>query len=47
MRCLLVTLEYPPFYGGIANYYGHLVKAWPQADEVTVLDNNKRQLLTP
>lgn len=47
MRCLLVTLEYPPFYGGIANYYGHLVKAWPQADEVTVLDNNKGQLLAP
>ncbi len=44
MRCLLVTLEYPPFHGGIAHYYSHLVAAWPSGDEVIVLDNNQHQL---
>ncbi len=29
MNALLFTLEYPPFYGGVANYYGNLVKHWP------------------
>ena len=44
MRCLLATLEYPPFHGGIAHYYSHLVAAWPSGDEVIVLDNNQNQL---
>lgn len=44
MRYLLVTLEYPPFRGGIAHYYSHLAAVWPQADELTVVDNNQRQL---
>jgi phosphatidylinositol alpha-1,6-mannosyltransferase len=26
---LLFTLEYPPQVGGIANYYGNLIKYWP------------------
>ncbi len=47
MRCLLVTLEYPPFYGGVANYYGHLVQAWPPEDEIVVIDNKEGQLLAP
>jgi phosphatidylinositol alpha-1,6-mannosyltransferase len=29
MNILLFTLEYPPFKGGVANYYGHMVKYWP------------------
>jgi len=28
-KTLLVTLEYPPFHGGIANYLFNLVKNWP------------------
>ena len=28
-KTLLFTLEYPPFHGGIANYYENLVKYWP------------------
>ncbi len=30
MKTLLFTLEYPPFKGGVANYYGHIEKYWPQ-----------------
>ena len=44
MRYLLVTLEYPPFHGGIAHYYSHLAAAWPRNDEFIVLDNNHNQL---
>ncbi|NCU44558.1 glycosyltransferase family 1 protein [Candidatus Falkowbacteria bacterium] len=44
MPCLLVTLEYPPFHGGIAHYYSHLVDAWPVAGDLTVLDNNRQEL---
>lgn len=29
MKLLLFTLEYPPFKGGVANYYGNLVHFWP------------------
>jgi len=29
VKTLLFTLEYPPFHGGIANYYENLVKYWP------------------
>ncbi len=28
MRTLLFTLEYPPFKGGVANYYGNIEKYW-------------------
>jgi len=28
-KTLLFTLEYPPFHGGIANYYENLVRHWP------------------
>ena len=39
MKTLLFTLEYPPYYGGVANYYGNLVKHWPKPLEIFVLDN--------
>ncbi|KKR12435.1 MAG: hypothetical protein UT42_C0055G0004 [Candidatus Falkowbacteria bacterium GW2011_GWA2_39_24] len=44
MKYLLVTLEYPPFFGGIAHYYGHLVKNFPGT--ITVLDNSQGQLVS-
>jgi phosphatidylinositol alpha-1,6-mannosyltransferase len=28
MKTLLFTLEYPPFRGGVANYYGNIEKYW-------------------
>ena len=33
---LLFTLEYPPFKGGVAHYYFHLVQNWPE-DNIFVL----------
>lgn len=48
MKTLLFTLEYPPFHGGIANYYGNLVKNWPsqlEANKIFVLDNNQGLLI--
>lgn len=44
MRCLLTTLEYPPFRGGVSHYYHNLVKNWPTDDKLVVLDNNQQQL---
>lgn len=41
---LLFTLEYPPDIGGIANYYGNLVKYWSEG-EVKILAGKK--LLKP
>ncbi|MEK7097819.1 MAG: hypothetical protein AAB906_03165, partial [Patescibacteria group bacterium] len=43
MKILLFTLEYPPFWGGVANYYGNLVKNWPE--NISVLDNNDGKLI--
>ena len=45
MRTLLFTLEYPPFHGGVANYYGHLIKYWPEPDNIFVLHNNDGRLI--
>jgi phosphatidylinositol alpha-1,6-mannosyltransferase len=45
MKTLLFTLEYPPFHGGVANYYGSLVKYWPKPDEISVLNNNDGRLI--
>jgi phosphatidyl-myo-inositol dimannoside synthase len=45
MKLLLFTLEYPPFKGGIANYYGNLVKCWPLAENIFVLNNNDHKLI--
>ncbi|MCG2701017.1 glycosyltransferase family 4 protein [Candidatus Parcubacteria bacterium] len=52
MKTLLFTLEYPlphqsagqAFYGGVANYYGNLVKHWPDS-EILVLNNNDNKLI--
>ncbi len=54
-KFLLFTLEYPPFHGGVANYYGHLIKYWPasaknvagepETVEIDVLNNNSNKLL--
>ncbi len=40
MKTLLFTLEYPPFRGGVANYYGNLVKYWPEPSRIFVLKDN-------
>jgi len=45
MRTLLFTLEYPPFHGGVANYYGNLVKYWPEPENILVLNNNDGRLV--
>jgi len=53
MKTLLFTLEYPllhqnagqAFYGGVANYYGNLVKHWPGINNIVVLDNNEGKLI--
>lgn len=45
MKILLATLEYPPFKGGVANYYYNLVKYWPKKEEIQVVDNNQGQLM--
>lgn len=44
MKTLLITEEYPPFNGGIANYYGNLVNFWPLGESLIVLDNNRGEL---
>ena len=52
MNILLVTSEFPPFKGGVANYYGNLVDSWPRPnsltvpDSLTVLHNNKKELIS-
>jgi len=53
MKYLLFTLEYPPFKGGVANYYENLVKHWPshtkaldkKSGEIFILDNNNGELI--
>ncbi|OIO07893.1 hypothetical protein COY54_02370 [Candidatus Falkowbacteria bacterium CG_4_10_14_0_8_um_filter_41_36] len=37
MKTLLFTMEYPPFKGGVANYYHNLEKNWPEAGSFKVL----------
>jgi len=37
MKTLLFTMEYPPFKGGVANYYHNLERNWPEADGFKVL----------
>ncbi len=44
MKTLLFTLEYPPFNGGVANYYGNLAKFWPIEEKLNVLDNSRGEL---
>jgi len=45
MKTLLFTLEYPPFHGGVANYYGNLAKHWPKPGEISILNNNDGYLI--
>ncbi|MFH1822396.1 MAG: glycosyltransferase family 4 protein [Patescibacteria group bacterium] len=45
MKSLLFTLEYPPFKGGVANYYQNLVQYWAEPGNIFVLDNNKNKLI--
>jgi phosphatidylinositol alpha-1,6-mannosyltransferase len=44
MRTLLFTLEYPPFHGGVASYYGNIVKFFPDRS-ITILHNNDDRLI--
>lgn len=37
MKTLLYTQEFPPFHGGVANYYGQMVANWPKEEEIFVL----------
>lgn len=37
MRTLLYTQEFPPFKGGVANYYGQMVANWPKEEEIFLL----------
>ncbi len=37
MKTLLFTLEYPPFKGGVANYYDNLARHWPEPNGFRVL----------
>lgn len=45
MKTLLFTLEYPPFLGGVANYYGNLVEHWPEQGGIIVLNDNENALI--
>ncbi|MCX6800171.1 MAG: glycosyltransferase family 4 protein, partial [Candidatus Falkowbacteria bacterium] len=45
MKVLLFTLEYPPHYGGVANYYYNLIKFWPEQNDIFVLNNNRSELI--
>jgi phosphatidylinositol alpha-1,6-mannosyltransferase len=45
MKTLLITLEYPPFKGGVANYYSNIVKYWPLEEKISVLDNSRQELM--
>lgn len=48
MKTVLLTLEYAPFKGGVANYYENLVKYWPAEIEVLKKENLiKEGVLTP
>lgn len=44
IRTLLVTKEYPPFKGGVANYYYNLASHFPNHETFLVLDNSNFKL---
>lgn len=46
MKTLLFTLEFPPFKGGVANYYGNLANYWPIDEKLLILDNHLGELKT-
>ena len=43
MKTALITLEYPPWHGGISHYYGQLVEHYPE--KIIVLSNKDNQLV--
>ncbi|HNU81481.1 MAG TPA: glycosyltransferase family 4 protein [bacterium] len=45
MKILLATLEYPPQIGGVASYYGNLIRHWSPDDVWQVVDNSQNLLL--
>ncbi|MCK9439179.1 MAG: glycosyltransferase family 4 protein [Patescibacteria group bacterium] len=45
MKFLLLTSEYFPFKGGVANYYTNMVYHWPKSSEIIVLDNSNDKLI--
>ena len=46
MNVTLFTLEYPPFKGGVSEYYTNLVRYWPKNESsITVLNNNNNELI--
>jgi len=45
MKTLLFTIEFPPFKGGVANYYENIIKYWPKPDEIFLLNNNDGKLV--
>lgn len=48
MKTFLLTLEYLPFKGGVANYYSHLVKFWPgEIKVVTKEELLKKRYIIP
>lgn len=44
IRTLLVTKEYPPFKGGVGNYYYNLASHFPYHETFLVLENNDSKL---
>lgn len=46
MKFLLITLEFFPFKGGVANYYTNLVYYWPKDKKLFILNNNSNELLS-
>lgn len=45
MKALLFTIEYPPFAGGVANYYENVKEFWPEKDRIFILNNNEGSLI--
>lgn len=45
MKKLLITLEYPPFKGGIATYLEALVSQWKPEDVVVLADRSKNAFI--
>jgi len=46
MNTLLFTTEYPPFKGGVANYYFNVVSSWPEPGSIRVLNNENNKLIS-
>lgn len=44
MKILLVTSEFPPFKGGVSNYYYNLASHFPYDDDFSIIHNNNGEL---